>query len=243
MRFYTGWQWLLIDVSNQYGLDKRTFEGRIKWAEENLDVLEDFASDVDKKRPLYIKAVMAIRKAQAGIATGHMVHVDASASGIQIMSALSRCEKGAEASGLINPNVRANAYKTVTEEMSTLLGGGVTVSDEDAKRAGMTCFYGSKAVPKQLFGENTPELAAFYKALVSVAPGAWEVLQDLLSSWQAYALSHEFKLPDGFDAHIKVMVKQDPPLSIEVDELNHATFTYEVYENEGTETGLSLPAK
>ena len=37
---FTGWQWLLIDVANQMGKDKLTFEERISWTEANLDKLE-----------------------------------------------------------------------------------------------------------------------------------------------------------------------------------------------------------
>jgi hypothetical protein len=80
-------------------------------------------------------------------------------------------------------------------------------------------------------------LAAFYKAATVVAPGAWELLQDLLASWQPYTLAHSWKMPDGFDVKIKVMDKKE--VRIEVDELNHATFTYEFYENQGMKTGLS----
>jgi hypothetical protein len=99
----------------------------------------------------------------------------------------------------------------------------------------MTSFYGSKAKPKEIFGEDTPELEAFYKAAYTVAPGAWELLQDLLASWQPYALSHSWKLPDGFDARVKVMEKKTA--RIEVDELDRATFTHKFYDNEGTATG------
>jgi len=80
-------------------------------------------------------------------------------------------------------------------------------------------------------------LNAFYAAANEVAPGAWELLQDLLASWQPYALSHEWKLPDGFDVRVKVMDKK--VARIEVDELDHATFTYEFYENSGMKKGKS----
>lgn len=83
-------------------------------------------------------------------------------------------------------------------------------------------------------------MSAFYQAANQVAPGAWELLQDLLASWQPYALEHRWKLPDGFDARIKVMEKKEA--RIEVDELNHATFTYEFYENQGSKSGLSIVA-
>lgn len=101
----------------------------------------------------------------------------------------------------------------------------------------MTSFYGSRATPKEIFGEDTPELEGFYKAINTIAPGAWSLLQELLASWQPFALVHEWKLPDGFLSHVKVMEKVEKRL--EVDELDHATFTYVYNENVGQESGLS----
>jgi DNA-dependent RNA polymerase len=239
MKQYTGWQYLLIDVANQSGRDKLLFEERIQWATDNLADLESLADQAETK-PLYLKAVMAIRKAQKGIPTGHLVGLDACCSGIQVMSALTGCNTGAESTGMVDPNKRADAYTAATDEMATILGNAVNVSRTDAKRGLMTSFYGSKAVPKELFGEDTPELDAFYQAAHIIAPGAWELLQDLLASWQPYALQHSWKMPDGFDARVKVMKKNT--VRIEVDELNHATFSYEFYENQGAKNGLSNAA-
>ena len=239
MKTFTGWQYLLVDLANNFGHDKLLFEERIQWATDNLHQLESLAKDAETK-PLYLKAVMAIRKAQAGIPTGHMVGLDACCSGIQVMSALTGCVAGATSTGMVTPGVRADAYSRCTTEMTTLLGSTVNVSRSDAKDALMTTMYGSKAKPKEIFGEDTPELAAFYQAAFIIAPGAWELLQDLLASWQPYALTHNWKLPDGFDARVKVMQKKEA--RIEVDELDHATFTYEFYENEGSKTGLSNAA-
>ena len=239
MTFYSGFEYLLIDAATQFGHDKLTFEERIAWATGALPVLEQLIDDAETK-PLYIKAVQAIRKAQQGLPTGHLVGVDGTCSGIQMMSVLTGCEAGARATGLVDPNVRADAYTACTEAMNVILGGGLVVSRSDAKAALMTSFYGSKLVPKELFGEETPELAAFYQAAQVIAPGAWELLQDLLGSWQPYALQHCWVMPDGFDARIKVMKKVEA--RIEVDELDHATFTYEFYENEGSKSGLSNAA-
>jgi hypothetical protein len=239
MTHYTGWQYLLIDAATQFGLDKLTFEQRIHWTEQHLNELELHAQHAETK-PLYSKAVMAIRKAQQGLSTGHMVGVDGTCSGIQVMSVLTGCYEGAKATGLVDPNVRADAYTSCTDEMNVILGGNLVVPRADAKQALMTSFYGSKAQPKTLFGEETPELAAFYQAAQKIAPGAWELLQDLLASWQPYALEHSWKMPDGYDARIKVMTKKEA--RIEVDELDHATFTYEFYENQGQKSGLSNAA-
>ena len=243
MKTYSGYQYLLIDVANQYGngLDKLIFEERIQWAEANLSILESLVDQAETK-PLYVSAMLAIRKAQAGIPTGHMVGLDATCSGIQIMSALTGCIAGARATGMIDPDVRADAYSEVTKVMGEVLGAPLSISRADAKKSVMHTFYGGKKTPKSLFGEDTPELAAFYEAALTVAPGAWGLLQDLLASWQPYALLHEWKLPDGFDARVKVMEKVKPTPRIEVDELDHATFSYEFYENKGSKTGLSIAA-
>jgi len=239
MQNFTGWEYLLIDVANQFGKDKLLFNERIEWVMQHLDQLETLADQADTK-PLYLKGVQAIRKAQQGMPTGHLVGFDACCSGLQIMSALTGCEKGAEATGLIHPDVRADAYSTVTEAMNEILGGGLSVSRKDAKQALMTSLYGSKKTPQEIFGDKTPELDAFYEATNIVAPGAWELLQTLLDSWRPWATVHEWILPDGFHARVKVMEKVTS--RIEVDELDHASFTYEYYENTGTKKGLSNAA-
>lgn len=236
---YTGFQYLLIDLANAFGLDKEIFEVRIQWGMDHLSCLETMALKAETPA-LYHKAMLAIRKAQQGLPTGHLVGVDGACSGMQVMSVLTGCIAGATATGMVNPDERGDAYTAVTDAMRRLLGGLVAVKRKDAKQAVMTVLYGSKAEPKKLFGEGTDELNAFYKAVHEVAPGAWMLLQDLLESWQPWALSHEWKLPDGFDAKVKVMTKRE--VRIEVDELDHATFTYEFFENEGQERGLSNAA-
>lgn len=241
MTFFTGFEYLCIDLANAFGLDKLLFPERIQWVRDNMSNLEAMADQADSK-PLFVKALLAIRKAQAGQPTGHMVGVDGCCSGIQVMSVLTGCVEGAKSTGLIIPNHRADAYTATTTIMNEILGAGagVTVSRKDAKQSLMTSFYGSKKTPKDVFGEDTPELEAFYEAAQKVAPGAWELLQDLLASWQPYALEHSWKMPDGFDVRIKVMTKTEA--RIEVDELDHASFTYEFYENQGQKKGLSNAA-
>lgn len=240
MKLFTGYQYLLIDIANQFGLDKLNFEDRIKWAEDHLDDLESLVDQAKAKTaPMYVSAVMALRKAQAGLPTGYMVGLDATCSGIQVMSAMTGCVSGARATGMVDPDNRADAYSQLTEVMRAILGT-LDISRDDAKSALMKSFYGSKRVPIALFGEDTPALAAFYTAALQIAPGAWELLQDLQSTWKPGALLHSWKLPDGFDARVKVIVSKT--LRIEVDELDHASFTYVYKENEGTKKGVSIVA-
>ena len=137
MKSFSGYEYILIDIANQFGLDKLLFEERIQWAQDHLSELESL-SDKAECQPLYKKAVMALRKAQAGLPTGHRVGFDAVCSGIQVMSVLTGCVAGASATGLVDPNVRADAYSSVTKAMEVLLNGHLTVSRADAKRALMT---------------------------------------------------------------------------------------------------------
>lgn len=240
MQTFTGWQYLLIDCANQFGLDKEVFEKRIEWAEKNLHQLEQLGharTGKWKERPLFFKATQAIRKAQNGEPTGHMIGFDAVCSGMQIMSATTGCHSGADATGLVDPNRRADAYTQCTDTMRIWVPHLPDNERGKVKPAVMTVLYGSREQPKIIFGEDTPELNAFYKAMWKMAPGACELLQDLLDSWQPYALSHDWVLPDNYHAHVKVMDTVEK--RIEVDELDHATFTYRYKENVGSDKGLS----
>lgn len=137
---FSGWQYLLIDLANQFGLDKELFEARIKWAEENLDKLETLV-DKAETPALYVKAMLGVRRAQRGEPIGHLVGFDASNSGMQVMSALTGCVSGANACGLVDPNRRADAYSECTGRMNQILqaaGLAVNVSRKAAKTALMT---------------------------------------------------------------------------------------------------------
>jgi len=241
MQTFTGYEYLLIDVANQYGLDKETFDTRISWTTNNLANLEDLAKAKEwKEKPLYLAAVMALREVQQGQSTGHLVGFDAVCSGMQIMSAVTGCEAGAKATGLIDIGERPDAYTYVTDTMSQMLNKSLPQGRKMAKEATMTCLYGSKKEPEAIFGKDTEELNVFYKALYAVAPGACHLLDALINSWNPFALVHQWVLPDGFNARCKVYVQQKK--RIEVDELNHSRFEYIYYENEGEERGLKNAA-
>lgn len=234
---FSGWEYLCIDVANHYGLDKELFNTRIQWVYDHIDNLETLADDADEP-VLFKKAVMTLRRAQHGEAVGHVVHFDACCSGIQIMSALTGCEAGAYNTGMVDPDQRMDAYSNTTGEMNKILQtkglASITVPRGDVKQAVMTSGYGSKAVPKKVFGEGEM-LDVFYDAAMTIAPGAFKLMDELLESWRPFALEHRLVAPDGFTAVIKVMETKET--RIEVDELDHATFTLQYRVNEGTERG------
>lgn len=143
---YSALDYLCIDIANCVGTqgsfrgDKELFETRIQWVKDHYDMLEDFI-DVAEDKPLYIKAVCALRETMMGKPTGHLVALDATCSGIQIMSAITGCVRGADATGLVTDK-RADAYTDVTKEMNSILKlkgfTGIEVPRPDVKRAVMT---------------------------------------------------------------------------------------------------------
>ena len=137
MLTFTGFEYLLIDCANHFGLDKLLFEDRIQWARDNLDELESLTGKAESAY-LFMKSVAAIRKAQLRIPTGHLVALDACCSGMQIMSAITGCLSGARATGLVDPDRRADAYTEQTQRMQVILGSNIHVSRKDAKAALMT---------------------------------------------------------------------------------------------------------
>lgn len=237
---FSGYEWVLIDIASNYGLDKETFEDRLMWSVNHIDELESLAEVMEwKQKPLYVKGVLALRAIQRGEATGHMVGLDAASSGLQIMSVITGCISGCKATGLIDRTKRPNAYQDCVELMQELVPEIEDQAYDDVKQAVMTTLYGSKREPIKLFGEDTIELETFYDALDTLAPGAVALLDILLNSWQPHALKHSWVLPDNH--HVEVKVEEAFKVRIEVDELKHR-FTYIYYENSGTKSGLSNAA-
>lgn len=106
-----GLYWLKVHIANCWGLDKLTFEDRIKWVDTNLDMLLRVArSPLDELKQWY-KADSPYEFLAASIAlldhfNGQPIHLpiglDATCSGIQFYSMMLRDEKGAAAVNVKN---------------------------------------------------------------------------------------------------------------------------------------------
>ena len=236
---YSGLEYLAIDVANAYGLDKETFESRIQWVKENQDSLETYASKAEEPH-LYNKAVAHLRKALKGLPSGHAVALDSCASGLQLMSVMTGCRSGCYMTGLIDPDVRMDAYTFITEEMNKLLGNdAITIERKDAKQAIMTSLYGSKAKPKEIFGYKSPAYNAFYEALEDKCKGAYRLLNVLISAWDSKKEFNHWVLPDGFNAYVPVMQSQID--RVKVEELEY-TMSVQTWLNQPLDYSVSLAA-
>jgi hypothetical protein len=200
---FTGRQYLKIDIANNYGLDKLTWQERLDWFDKHQPQLDDLVGSA-KEPALFYAGVKAYRDVEIGKPIGYMISLDATSSGLQLLAALTCDPFAAALCNVVDTGNREDAYQGIFQHMKQLVGSSVQLKPEDVKQAVMTAFYSSRAVPKKVFGEG-PLLDVFYGTLQKLAPGAWELNEAMLSLWNPTALEHSWILPDNFHCHIKVM--------------------------------------
>lgn len=203
MQTFTGKDYLRIDIANNFGLDKLNWDERISWFNQNEHQLFSIVKQAEEPA-LFYAGVLAWERAMQGKPSGYTISLDATASGIQILSVLAGDRKAAELCNVVPTDGRKDAYTEVYAKMVDKLGEEAKIKRSDAKDALMTAFYGSTAVPKEIFGEGEL-LSTFYETVVENAPGAWEINETLLALWNPEALSYDWILPDNYHVKIKVM--------------------------------------
>lgn len=194
-----------IMAANHFGHDKLTFDERISWFDMHESLMiqgEDITVLPGAEKPILMaKALAAYVDAKAGVPTGYLCELDATASGIQIMAALSGCIATAMEVNMLKPNQRRDLYTTVAEQMSIIIKK--PVDRKKVKKPVMTHYYNSVETPKAYM--NQDELNAFYQVLDSNFEGAEEVMQMINECWNPNALFHQWTLPDGHVARCKTM--------------------------------------
>lgn len=206
MQSFTGKEYIKIDVANNFGLDKEDWDVRIAWFDENENKLESLLNQAEEPA-LFYAGIKAWEDVKAGNPTGHSISLDATSSGLQILSVLARCEASAKTCNILNTGSRKDAYTVVYKAMCEALGEDEKINRKDTKRSIMTSLYGSSAVPREVFGEGEL-LECFYDTMKRVLPGAWALNEDLLALWQPDALSHDWILPNNFHVKNKVMTSE-----------------------------------
>ena len=209
---FTGREYLIIDIANNFGLDKNDWSDRIKWFWENEDKLEGLLSSA-KDKAMYFAGVKAWKKINQGLPTGYLVSLDATSSGLQILSVLLGDPSAAKLCNVLDTGKRMDAYTEIYRLMLNELGGTSKIERDEVKRAVMTTYYGSEAVPEEVFGFDTPELSTFYKVVDEHTPGPSEFNKSMLKMWSPYMDLHTWLLPDNFHVHCPVIVTKEAPVT------------------------------
>jgi len=192
----TGMPNLYIAIANHAGKDKLTWQERYDWA---------VTQDVDKitwdEPILGRKAVRALKATAEGQPTGYVMSLDATASGLQIMAAVSGCKQTAKLVNMIDSTTRYDLYTEIADLMNTQLSK--PVPRKIVKQAAMTHYYNSKATPKALLSKN--ELAIFYNVITGLLPGAEHAMDIINACWNSNEDHHTWVMPDGHTVYIPVI--------------------------------------
>ena len=232
-----GWYWLKVDIANAFGLDKLTWDERVAYVDEHIT---DMLSDIDgwaEKADDKLLAKSALLGYKDSLATGkssHIVRLDATTSGPQLMSVMTRDIEGMKRFNVIGSSARRDFYTEVATAIydqtrdSKLWGETPSFKNirKDIKRSIMTYYYNSEANPKAYFGEDSKELKVFYDVMATSAKGAVELKGYINSLWSDTKLYNAWYLPDGHYAYCPVMVQDKK--RIEVKEMKGGTATMTV---------------
>ncbi|WWC81979.1 transcription-repair coupling factor [Burkholderia phage vB_BpP_HN05] len=139
MMQFTGTNYIRIDVANNFGHDKWTWNERIQWVHDHDHELEQLLDQADVPA-LYYASVKALRAAQRGEVSNFPISLDATASGMQILSALTGDRNGAALCNVVNRIVdgeikRADGYTIVFEEMKERVGSSAEIKRDMIKKA------------------------------------------------------------------------------------------------------------
>jgi len=233
MSTFNGLDMLKIDIANCFGLDKVSWIDRLLWTESKKDTLSHYIDDAENKM-LYLKAIHAYQATLRGVPSGHNMFLDATASGLQIMAALSGCKKTARHVNMINTGKREDVYTEVATLMNKQVSVEHKVTRDLIKKPVMTHYYNK-------FNQDTlndVQQEAFYTVLAHSFEGAEAVKDTINDYWNPNATEHVWTLPDGHVSRVKVTEMINA--RIEVDELDHTTFTYRFEVNRASDVSTSL---
>ncbi len=236
MQEFSGLQYLKIDIANNMGLDKKDWDERISWFQENEHKLMDLVQEAETPA-LFYAGVKAYYDAKRGVPSGYPISLDGTSSGFQILAVLTGDRQAAELCNVVPTGHREDAYTLVYEAMLYQLGESKgRINRVDTKKAVMTSLYSSKAEPKRVFGEGEL-LRLFYSTMKTLAPAAWELNESFIDMWDSTTDKHSWVLPDNFHVHVKVMDQV-------AETIHFKNEPFEVFKrvNQPTPTGRSLGA-
>lgn len=141
----SGKKWFFIHGANTFGMDKLSLEDRVKWVEENEELILSTAKDPfydrrweDASEPFQFLAFAIEYDAWKDDPENFISHlpiqVDATQSGLQILSLLMRDEVGSKQTNLTNNDKPEDLYQTVADEATRLLLNDAQISPKELEQ-------------------------------------------------------------------------------------------------------------
>ena len=175
MQVFSGIDYIKLDLADHFGLDKANFDKRLSWVENFFDekeiktkntkqlfgIIRDVQEQTElelENEPKALGALLAWQDYLNGRPSGYICNKDASASGLQLMSALMKCPIGLNNTGLLGlmdgTNERKDIYTLTYNEYNRIAEKAHVKTRKEIKKCMMTWAYGSKATPTKILGEE-----------------------------------------------------------------------------------------
>lgn len=200
---FTPIEYLQMDIAGSFGLDNKDWDVRLAWFQQHKNDLKGMMR-LAKEPALYYAGMMAYEDYLAGKPSGYPVSLDATCSGMQILTVLTGDRLAAALCNVIDAGFRADAYTSIYQSMLVRVGQSGLITRDKTKNAILTSLYGSQAIPKQVFGEGIL-LNGFHTTMETECPAVWELNKTYLAIWDATKTKYSWVLPDNYHVHVLIM--------------------------------------
>ncbi|UAT28860.1 RNAP2 [Dinoroseobacter phage vB_DshP-R7L] len=200
-RELTGLEYLMAEIACKHdkAFEKEKWDDRIAhFSEIDFDDPKTFKQ---ASNPVGLRAAyLALRDTAAGKPSGYTISLDASSSGMQLLSLLVSCPHSWKLCGGDENILDSYMHIYMSLHMNTVL------DRKDVKQCIMTALYGSTAQPKAIFGEDVD---VFYDAMETMAPGAWDLNLGIQELWDEIdGTTYDWTMPDNFYCCIETHDKE-----------------------------------
>src|SRR5690606_40462159 len=127
MQTFSSKEYLKIDIANNFGLDKLNWEDRLDWFDQNESCLLRLVPEA-KSPALFYAGVKAWEAVKRDEPIGYPISLDATASGIQILSILTGDRSAALLSNVLDAGKRMDAYTGIYAEILRRAGQNIQLS-------------------------------------------------------------------------------------------------------------------
>lgn len=235
---FNGKEYLKIDIANCFGFDKLTWKERLIKAEliinsANKEDLAELANKADEPAHAY-SALEAWFRTSEGKASGHLIGLDATASGPQILGIITEDVNACKLTNTINSGKRVDMYKDIYKKVQTRMGNKLSITRDQVKAAIMQRCYGGTATAKKYFEDYVD---IFEDVMAEEMPNVWAFNQLALDMWDDTVSEYNWIMPDNFHINMKVIDKIYTDFNYKGQD-----YTFIHNENQPRKRGLALGA-
>ena len=245
-------QWLAFQVATTYGRDKDTWDERQEWVMSNLTLISRVANDPIRCRPdweaaeepwqflaaceAYYHCVLAHTRRT----TGHMIAIDATCSGLQILAGLAADQSTAQLVNVLPSDRPQDAYKVVAELSKPHIPERIRPywDRKATKRSVMTIPYNAKPFSNRTYirdalkekgieiekDELTQAVKAVRDAMDSIVPGPMAVMKWIekevgsivKAGLKTGGVVLEWETPSGFIVHQRLQKRNVQTLQLQL---------------------------